>query len=103
MPYGIASPDGPKSGCNRVLPAFMLAIHAALRAFTGSPDTSACHTLSEGRTGHPPAPGTELAPALTGKSISDAAAVRQPMTRGTVWERTTTLGVVLAAQNLEHG
>jgi len=41
----------------------MLPIHAALWALTGSPEMSACHTLSEGNTGHDPAPGTELAPA----------------------------------------
>jgi hypothetical protein len=61
MPYGTASPDGPKSGCSRLLPALAETSQAAERACTGSRETSACQTLSAGNTGHD-VPGSARAP-----------------------------------------
>src|SRR3954469_25548776 len=82
----MASPDGPKSGCSRMLPAFMLAIHAPLRACTGSPLTSACHTLSAGKIEHPRAAGggPAHAGAATPTTIASAATtlhIRMPSHR----------------------
>jgi hypothetical protein len=47
--------------------------HALLRAFTGSLEMSACHTLFEGNIEQPGAPGGGIAPAGTAMAITIAA------------------------------
>src|SRR5438445_5989599 len=73
MPYGIAWPDGPKSGCRNELPASIEASHCLLRRFTGRWETSACQTSFFGKTWHFGAPGggtaTETGPGQTAAAI----------------------------------
>jgi hypothetical protein len=59
-----------------VLAAFVLAIHAPLRAFTGRPLMSACHTLSAGRIGQLGAAGGALAHTGDAAAVSTAAEAR---------------------------
>src|SRR5262245_1012609 len=52
IPYGMASPEGPKSGwrCRPAPPIDV--IQALLLGCTGRLETSACHALFAGKTGH---------------------------------------------------
>ena len=55
--------------------AFIDDSHALLRAFTGSFEMSACHTLFEGKTEHLGAPGGGIAAAGTATATTIAAVV----------------------------
>ena len=73
MPYG-KPPEGPKSGWRFVDDALIDDSHALLRAFTGSFEMSACHTLFDGKTLQAGAPGGGIAAAGTATAITIAAA-----------------------------
>jgi hypothetical protein len=72
IPYG-NPPEGPKSGCRFVVGALIDESHALLRAFTGSLEMSACHTLFDGKIEHAGAPGGGMAAAGTATAITIAA------------------------------
>lgn len=84
IPCGMASPDGPKSGCRRRSAPPMEANHAPLRACTGWAETSACQTSSAGNSGQPVAPEGGLPPVgpAPGRATMAAASSPTSTTRG---------------------
>src|SRR4051794_25203350 len=84
MPYGtFGSPDEPKSGCSFLVAPPAEPTHAADRACTGSAETSACHTLSAGNSGHAE-PGTDEADATPPLATTASAASRTKRRTGEV-------------------